>query len=565
MSRADVVIAESGVGYRQYRIPALALTPAGTCLAVFDARCDLDDLPAPVDLVARRSTDGGRSFGPQTVVRAGTGVIGHGDASLVVDHESGSVFAFHATSAGVGFFESSESIKDDDLGVLHCDVSVSHDDGVTWEHRRLSRDLRVGLNARLPEVGLGGAARVSGLFAASGSGTQIRAGRLHGRLLQGFVALIGTQVYAAVAHSDDHGRTWVMGRPVGPGANENAVVWLGGDRVGLQSRAPGQRLMAWSDDGGDTFGPLEPAGDLLDPGNNGSLVRLDPPGSVSTGDTGDTGDCGDAGDPTGIRLACTHTSDPDLRRNLVVSTSTDDGATFTPAVTLTAGAAGYSVAQPLPGGALGVLWEDEGYRRLIFTRLEPGWELPRAAHPAQGPAPALVLDHVAAGHPATTSSPTPAWVAHPPIVASEWGPTIYKIVASRPGGPMLRSRAAYRELLGDPAPGLHVNDILTFSARFPLPQVTDVRLDGVPVSPSHIVPVGSGTVLRGLRRVVRAQDVEAGVALVRVSATDGDRTAVLSARVPVELATASADPANPTRPAATAPAPAPLPVPLRST
>ena len=67
-----------------------------------------------------------------------------------------------------------------------------------------------------------------------------------------------------------------------------------------------------------------------------------------------------------------------------------------------------------------------------------------------------------------------------PIVASEWGPTIYKIVASRPGGPMLRSRAAYRELLGDPAPGLHVNDILTFSARFPLPQVTDVRLDGVP-------------------------------------------------------------------------------------
>jgi len=150
-------------------------------------------------------------------------------------------------------------------------------------------------------------------------------------------------------------------------------------------------------------------------------------------------------------------------------------------------------------------------------------------------------------------------------VASEWGPTIYKIVASRPGGPMLRSRAAYRELLGDPAPGPHVNDILTFSARFPLPQVTDVRLDGVPVSPSHIVPVGSGTVLRGLRRVVRAQDVEAGVALVRVSATDGDRTAVLSARVPVELATASADPANPTRPAATAPAPAPVPVPLRST
>jgi len=76
---------------------------------------------------------------------------------------------------------------------------------------------------------------------------------------------------------------------------------------------------------------------------------------------------------------------------------------------------------------------------------------------------------------------------------------------------------------------------------------------------------GRTRLLREVVAACRTVMPEAMPLWVRVSATDGDRTAVLSARVPVELATASADPANPTRPAATAPAPAPLPVPLRST
>ena len=36
-------------GYRQYRIPAMAVTPTGRLIAIYDGRADLDDLPGPID------------------------------------------------------------------------------------------------------------------------------------------------------------------------------------------------------------------------------------------------------------------------------------------------------------------------------------------------------------------------------------------------------------------------------------------------------------------------------------------------------------------------------------
>lgn len=55
------VLARRGVGgYRQYRIPALA-TAGQVVLCAYDGRPDLDDLPAPIDLLLRRSEDGGHT------------------------------------------------------------------------------------------------------------------------------------------------------------------------------------------------------------------------------------------------------------------------------------------------------------------------------------------------------------------------------------------------------------------------------------------------------------------------------------------------------------------------
>ena len=80
------VLATRGIGgYRQYRIPAMAVTPSGKIIAIYDARVDLDDLPGPIDLVIRTSNDNGDTWSPQEVFLSGEGITGFGDASIIID------------------------------------------------------------------------------------------------------------------------------------------------------------------------------------------------------------------------------------------------------------------------------------------------------------------------------------------------------------------------------------------------------------------------------------------------------------------------------------------------
>lgn len=156
LARPDVehVLAVRGMGgYRQYRIPALAISARGTVLAAYDGRPNLDDLPNPIDLLLRRSYDNGVTWEPQQLVRTGSGLHGFGDPSLLVDAETGRIFMFHAAGTHAGFFEAVAGLEPDD-DVQHADVSFSDDDGDTWQHRRLTGQLK----------GRG----VTGLFAAAG-------------------------------------------------------------------------------------------------------------------------------------------------------------------------------------------------------------------------------------------------------------------------------------------------------------------------------------------------------------------------------------------------------------
>ena len=123
--RYDAVLAANGKGYRQHRIPAFTVTPTGALLAVYDGRPDLDDLPSPIDLVQRTSSDGGMTWTAPRLLRAADGLDGVGDASLLTDSETGRLWCFHASGAGVGFFESADGERDDDPAIQHVDLSFS--------------------------------------------------------------------------------------------------------------------------------------------------------------------------------------------------------------------------------------------------------------------------------------------------------------------------------------------------------------------------------------------------------------------------------------------------------
>ncbi|MFF2345692.1 exo-alpha-sialidase [Pseudarthrobacter sp. NPDC058119] len=465
-------------GYRQYRIPALAVTVRGTVLAAYDGRPNLDDLPSPIDLLVRRSTDSGATWGGQELVRRGTGLEGFGDPSLLVDAETGRIFLFHAAGTRAGFFESTTGSAPDDDDVQHCDLSWSDDDGVTWQHRRLTADLKGSTPAGRD---------ITGMFAAAGQGIQVHTGPFRGRLVQQFVLLCGGAIMAASAYSDDHGDSWRLGEFIGAGThgadpNENKVAALDDGRLLLHSRATPHRLAARSSDGGQTWSALLPVEDLPDPSDNGSLGRFDGLPYVT----------GCARPATDRWLLATNNQDPALRRNTVLSLSTDNGGTWYAGLVLCTGSSAYSTATRLPDGNIGVLYERQGYREIVFASI-PAAQLTDqlAAIPLSEPAPDhapdagltfdMELRSVTPGLPEVWQNAGDFHViAHD---GNDWGSASKEIGQGYSAGQVqvLGTREAQDLNYGPITPGYKAGDILAFTGRARNdggPTVERVRLSG---------------------------------------------------------------------------------------
>ncbi|SEJ38773.1 sialidase-1 [Arthrobacter sp. yr096] len=449
------VLAVRGVGgYRQYRIPALAVSTRGTLLAAYDGRPNLDDLPNPIDLLLRRSHDNGITWESQQVVRTGSGLHGFGDPSLLVDAGTGRIFMFHSAGTHAGFFEAVPGMEPND-DVQHADVSFSDDDGDTWQHRRLTAQLKQG--------------SATGLFAAAGQGIQMHAGPYTGRLVQQFVLLVEGTIMAASAFSDDHGETWALGDLIGPGStgvgpNENKVVCLDDGRLLLHSRATPCRLSAVSEDGAQTWSILEPVPELPDPSDNGSVARFDALPNVSAFATPDTSQW----------LLASNNQDPHLRRNTVLSLSPDNGATWPAKLLLCEDCSAYSTVTRLPDGNIGVLYERQGYREIVFASI-PAEQLtgqlsaPPRAVPDGSDATGLVfhmeLRSITPGRPAVWQNAGDFHVI-PSSSAGAWDVQTWKEIGQGyAGDQVLGTREAQDLNYGPVSPGYKAGDVLAFTGR----------------------------------------------------------------------------------------------------
>lgn len=313
-------------------------------LAAYDARPTLGDLPSNIGIVLRRSTDGGTTWQAQQVVRKDAAPQGYGDPSLLVDRTTGRIFLFYAAGVNQGFFGSATGNDESDPNVLQADYSYSDDDGVTWTHRRITKQIKD------PAWG--------GMFAASGEGIQLRNGAHKGRLIQQYAIRNNGANYAVSAYSDDHGATWKMGTPVGPGGDENKTVELNDGTVMLNNRSAPYRTIAYSTDGGATYTPFVQDTELPDPANNASVMRYAPDAP--------------AANPQSSWLLFSNT-EATSRKNLTVKMSCDNGKTWPIKKVVDAGASAYSTLTRLPDGRLGLLYERGNYEHITYSSFDLKW------------------------------------------------------------------------------------------------------------------------------------------------------------------------------------------------
>lgn len=349
----EQTLAMGGDGvFPNYRIPALAVSNAGTVLASYDGRPTGSDAPGPNSILQRRSTDGGTTWEGTEVVHAGRAtapIEGYSDPSYVIDRETGTIFNFHVQSFDVGFVASRPGVDPTNRKVLHAEVSSSTDDAQTWQHRVITADITPDLAVR-------------SRFAASGQGIQLKYGPYAGRLLQQFTIIAGDGTIRAVTiYSDDHGATWRSGTPVGTGMDENKTVELSDGRVMLNSRdsaRSGYRKVAYSTDGGVTYGPVTLDRELPDPTNNASIVRAFPNAPQGSAEA--------------KVLLFSNANSPTARKNGTVRASCDDGATWPIAKVFQPGAMAYSTLATLPDGKVGLLYEP-GHNGIVFAKFNLAW------------------------------------------------------------------------------------------------------------------------------------------------------------------------------------------------
>ncbi|PSM43401.1 alpha-sialidase [Streptomyces dioscori] len=362
---SSVPFAAGENGYDTYRIPATVTTKAGTVLAFAEGRHNGAGDTGNIDVVLRRSGDGGCTWGPLSVVAAGEGDT-RGNPAPVVDPRTGKVVLLTSYNSGAvteAQIMRGEVTQEESRRVF---VQTSRDGG-----RRFSAPWEITAAVKLP----------GWRWYATGPGHAIaltrgpHAGRLvvpanHSAAPPSGSADTGQEARYYGAHalySDDGGVSWRIGfvddsYDGADNANESAVAQLPDGRLYFSSRdqngsSAGNRLDSYSSDGGATLDrPFRVQSTLADvPVVQGSVLQV-------------------AG-PAGAPLLFSGPSVPTVRQAMAVWRSGDGGGSFTKALTLSGERAAYSDLVQLAGagGRVGVLYETGTtgpYERIAFRRVD---------------------------------------------------------------------------------------------------------------------------------------------------------------------------------------------------
>jgi sialidase-1 len=335
-----------------YRIPALALTKTGDVLAFCEGRRGTRGDSGDIDLVMKRSRDGGRTFGPERVIWD-DGENTCGNPCVVVDQRTGHIFLL--STHNLGSDHESQIIAGTSLGTRTIWLLTSTDHGVTWS---TPREITASTKR----------ANWTWYATGPGAGIQLQRGAHPGRLIIpcDHIEAETKKYFSHVIWSDDGGQHWQLGgRTPSDQVNECEVVELEDGRLLLNMRnySPAERArqQATSNDGGATFRDQRFASALVEPICQASIRRL----------------AWAAPSQAGILLFSNPASSKG-RERMTLHASFDDGATWPWSALLDPGPSAYSCLLVCEDGAVLCLYEAGGYRRIVAQRIEPT-DLPRSS------------------------------------------------------------------------------------------------------------------------------------------------------------------------------------------
>ncbi len=334
-------------GYHTYRIPAIIRARNGDLLAFCEGRKNGGGDSGDIDLLLKRSTDGGHTWSAQQLIWDDADNT-CGNPCPVLDESTGTLWLLLTHNLGTDLERdiAARTIR----GSRTVWLASSTDHGATW-----TNPVEITSTTKNPSW--------TWYATGPGIGIQIKFGPHAGRLVIPCDYNVSDPAEpkkvikgSHVIFSDDHGKTWQLGGTIAPEMNECQVVELFDDHgtllIDMRSYlGRSVRAQSRSTDGGVTWSAAVDAPALIEPVCQASILR----------------------DDTTKLLLFSNPADSKKRINLVVRASADNAKTWHDVAVLHAGPAAYSCLVALDANRAGCLYENgekRPYERITFAHFD---------------------------------------------------------------------------------------------------------------------------------------------------------------------------------------------------